>query len=132
MYMKTKRNYKKTDYKRLYLEDFKRLSGITDLTLQDVYGALIHLTERHQVAYAGRSLWSKSQFERLYRDMLETDNPFRNTTEDFKNAVTETRYRRTHKSEFKAEPITFSEISNPEENMESVSEELLRKDEVLF
>ena len=130
--MKAKRNYKKPDYKRLYLEDFKRLSGIADLTLQDVYGALIHLTDRHQVAYAGRSLWSKSQFERLYRDMLETDNPYRNTTEDFKNAVAETRYRRTHKAEFKPEPIAFSVIDNPEENMERVSEELLRKDGVLF
>ena len=64
--------------------------------------------------------------------MLETDNPYRNTTEDFKNAVAETRYRRTHKAEFKPEPIAFSVIDNPEENMERVSEELLRQDGVLF
>jgi hypothetical protein len=36
----------KKNYKQEYLEDFIGLTGITDLTLQDVYGAMVLLV-RH-------------------------------------------------------------------------------------
>ena len=49
-----------TDYKREYLNDFIGITGITDLTLQDVYGAMIHLTQRSIIPTRGRSLWNKS------------------------------------------------------------------------
>ena len=120
-----------TDYKREYLNDFIGITGITDLTLQDVYGAMIHLTQRGIIPTRGRSLWSKSQFECLWREMMDGDNFYKNVIQDFKNAVAETRYRRTHRQpvEIPEEPDDNSDY-NPEETMDAVSTELLAADDV--
>lgn len=121
---------KKPDYKQEYLNDFIGLTGITDLTLQDVYGALIHLTERGQLPQRGRSLWSKSQFEALFRALLDTENPYRDMKHEFKDAVEETRWRRSHRKPEEPEELFFPEEDNPEEDMEAMSDELLRADDI--
>ena len=123
-------NPKKADYKQEYLNDFIGITGITDLTLQDVYGALIHLTERGQLLQVSRSLWSKSQFEILFRALLDTENPYHDMKRDFKAAVEETRWRRSHRKPEKPEELFFPDEDNPEEDMEAMSDELLRADDI--
>ena len=124
---------KKTNYKQDYLNDFIGVTGITDLTLQDVYGALIHLTERGIIPVCGPSLWSKAQFDCLWRNMMDGDAFRKNVMQDFKDAVEETRWRRKHRE--KPEPpeeLTFPDEENPEEDMERVSDMLLRQDDVYY
>ena len=121
---------KKPDYKQEYLNDFIGLTGITDLTLQDVYGALIHLTDRGQLLKTGPSLWSKNQFEALFRALMDTEDPYNEIRQDFKNAVSETRWRRSHKKDSQEEELFFPEEENPENDMDAVSDELLRADDI--
>ena len=114
-----------------YLNAFIGVTGITDLTLQDVYGALIHLTERGIIPICGPSLWSKSQFECLWRNIMDGDAFERNVMQDFKDAIQETRWRRTHRFKKEPEPeLEFSDEENPEEDMQRVSDLLLRQDDV--
>ena len=49
----------KKNYKQEYLEDFIGLTGITDLTLQDVYGAMVLLVRHCVLEQKAKSLWSK-------------------------------------------------------------------------
>ena len=117
--------------KYIIFADFIGVTGITDLTLQDVYGALIHLTQRGLIPTRGRSLWSKSQFECLWREMMDGDSFYKNTIRDFKNAVAETRYRRTHRQpvEIPEEPDDADNY-NSEEDMNAMSDMLLAADDV--
>lgn len=121
---------KKQDYKQEYLNDFIGLTGITDLTLQDVYGALIHLTDRGQLLKTGPSLWSKNQFEALFRALMDTEDPYNEIRQEFKNAVAETRWRRSHRKDSQEEELFFPDEENPENDMDAVSDELLRADDV--
>jgi hypothetical protein len=63
--------------------------------------------------------------------MMDGDNFYKNVIQDFKNAVTETRYRRTHRQpvEIPNEPDEDDNY-NPEEHMDAVSNELLAADDV--
>ena len=51
--------YQKKDFKSVYLNDFKMISGIMDLTLQDVIGAMILMIRSGILTKARSSLWSK-------------------------------------------------------------------------
>ena len=64
----------KKNYKQDYLEDFIGLTGVTDLTLQDIYGAMILLVRHGVLEQKAKSLWSKYQFMHLYRKMLDCIN----------------------------------------------------------
>lgn len=55
-------NMARNDYKQDYLKYFKMLSGITDLTLQDVYGAILLLLRNHELKVSKAGPWSKPQF----------------------------------------------------------------------
>jgi hypothetical protein len=63
--------------------------------------------------------------------MMDGDNFYKNVIQDFKNAVAETRYRRTHRQpvEIPEEPDVNDDY-NPEEDMDAVSNELLAADDV--
>lgn len=127
---------KKLTFRDQYIRDYKRLTGITDLTGQDVYGALILMTRRGTLELHGRSLWSKSQWEYLYRKMLDTADPYNDIIDVFKNAVEQTRADRHRKypSFKKSSPdnIQDPEYRAPEEDMDTVSDELLRQDDVFY
>ena len=126
----------KKNYKQEYLEDFIGLTGITDLTLQDVYGAMVLLVRHSALEQKAKSLWSKYQFMHLYRKMLDADDFYNQIIPQFKEAVMQTRYDRTHRSkqqqETKEEDYEELNYSSPEEDMEKVSDELLKKDDVYY
>ena len=127
----------KKNYKQEYLEDFIGLTGITDLTLQDVYGAMVLLVRHGALEQKAKSLWSKYQFMHLYRKMLDADDVYNQIIPQFKEAVMQTRYDRTHKTEQQQEPSKeedYEELdySPPEEDMGKVSDELLKKDDVYY
>ena len=127
----------KKNYKQEYLEDFIGLTGITDLTLQDVYGAMVLLVRHGALEQKAKSLWSKYQFIHLYRKMLDADDFYNQIIPQFKEAVMQTRYDRTHRSKQQQEPKEdedYEELdySAPEEDMEKVSDELLKKDDVYY
>ena len=128
---------KKKTFHSEFIKDFKRLTGITDLTGQDVYGALVLMTRKGQIPKYGRSLWSKSQWEHLYNRLLDTANPYNDIAEIFKAAVNQTRIdrhrkypvqKRKEKPEENTEPIYRA----PEEDMQTVSNQLLWGDEVYY
>ena len=129
---------KKKTFHDEFVKDFKRLTGITDLTGQDVYGALVLMTRKGQIPKYGRSLWSKSQWDYLYHRLLDTANPYNDITEVFKAAINQTRIDRHRKY-----PITQKRKEEPEENtepiyraseedMQTVSNQLLWDDEVYY
>ena len=128
----------KKDYKREYLEDFIGLTGITDLTLQDVYGAMVLMVRYGQLEQKAKSLWSKYQFTYLYRRMLDADDFYNQTLPAFKEAVYQTRYDRMHRQRQAEQQIkdysgdTDDDYKMPEEDMDVVSDELLKKDEVFY
>lgn len=128
---------KKETFRDEYIKDYKRLTGITDLTGQDVYGALVLMTRKGILDIHGRSLWSKSQWEHLYRKMLDTSNPYNDTIELFKFAVEQTRKDRHKKypvfqHQQSSTEDTTQEYRAPEEDMETVSKQLLQDDDVFF
>lgn len=52
----------KKNYKEEFLEDYKMLTGITDLTLQDVFGAMQIMFERKWLTQIKPSPWCEKQF----------------------------------------------------------------------
>lgn len=48
------------DYKQSYLNDYRRITGITDLTLQDVIGAMYLMFKDGFLAKARAGEWSKN------------------------------------------------------------------------
>ena len=136
----------KQNFREGYIRDYKRLTGITDLTGQDVYGALVLMTRRGTLETRGRSLWSKSQWEYLYRKMLDTADPYNDTIELFRQAVSQTRYDRKHRYHKTVErqspkdgvsgsqhrDASDTDCRAPEEDMQTVSDELLRQDDVFY
>ena len=94
----------KKNYKQDYLEDFIGLTGITDLTLQDVYGAMVLLVRHGVLEQKAKSLWSKYQFMHLYHKMLDSDDFYNQIIPQFKEAVMQTRYDRTHRNKQQQEP----------------------------
>ena len=127
----------KKNYKQEYLEDFIGLTGITDLTLQDVYGAMVLLVRHGVLEQKAKSLWSKYQFMHLYRKMLDSDDFYNQIIPQFKEAVMQTRYDRAHRTKQQQEPKEdedYKELDylSPEEDMEKVSDELLKKDNVYY
>lgn len=128
---------KKETFRDEYIKDYKRLTGITDLTGQDVYGALVLMTRKGTLDIHGRSLWSKSQWEYLYRKMLDTLDPYNDTIEMFKFAVEQTRRDRRKKypvfqRQQSSTEDTAQDYRAPEEDMETVSKQLLQDDDVFF
>ena len=73
----------------------------------------------------------------LYRKMLDADDFYNQIIPQFKEAVMQTRYDRTHRPKQQQEPKEeedYEELdySAPEEDMEKVSDELLKKDDVYY
>ena len=127
----------KKNYKQEYLEDFIGLTGITDLTLQDVYGAMVLLVRHGVLEQKAKSLWSKYQFMHLYHKMLDTDDFYNQIIPQFKEAVMQTRYDRIHRPKQRQESKEeedYEELdySSPEEDIKKVSDELLKKDDVYY
>lgn len=81
----------KKDYKREYLQDYIGLTGIEDLTLQDVYGAMILLIRHDKLDQVSKSLWAEPQFRYLFQQMMDTENIYNNIIDDFRKAVEQTR-----------------------------------------
>jgi hypothetical protein len=50
----------KKDYKDEYLDDFKMISGMMELTLQDVYGAMCLLIRDYEIGQSKAGMWSKN------------------------------------------------------------------------
>ena len=127
---------KKETFRDEYIKDYKRMTGITDLTGQDVYGALVLMTRKGILDIHGRSLWSKSQWEYLYRKMLDTSDPYNDTIEMFKFAVEQTRRDRRKKypsfPRQKSAEDTTQDYRAPEEDMETVSKQLLQDDDIFY
>lgn len=134
---------KKKDYKQEYLEDFIGLTGITDLTLQDVYGAMVLMVRHGYLDQKAKSLWSRYQFNHLYQRMLDYDDFYNQTIPMFKQAVEQTRYDRAHRRKKEREalkdyttPINNTsdddDYTTPEEDMDTVSRELLKQDDVFY
>ena len=125
---------KRQDYKDNFLRDYIGITGIIDLTLQDVYGAMTLLVRTQDMKQVSKSLWSYRQFEHLYQRMMDTSDPYNDILEKFKNAVYQTRYdrKRREKQTPDVHARSEEEYKSPEEDMDTVSKELLRKDEVMF
>ena len=129
----------KNDYKSQILTGLKYYTHIDDLTIQDVYGAMILLTRSNKLRQVSQSLWTKKQFEYLYQRVIDGDSCY--FLEDFRDAVQQTRQDRKNKTQ-KETAVSKSQSSsydypdydevNPEEDMMKVSELLLRDDEVYF
>lgn len=127
------------DYKRKFLKEYKIITGIDDLTLQDVYGAMLVMHSRNQLRKVSKSDWSERQFDYLYKQLLDGDN-FRNSTiDDFIDAVKQTRYQRTHRKQSanynKQTDDYFYDSTldkDPNDDMSSASDELLRNDDVYY
>lgn len=129
----------KKDYKREYLQDYIGLTGIADLTLQDVYGAMILLIRQNKLDQVSKSLWAEPQFRYLFRQLLDTDNVYNNMLDDFRKAVEQTRYDRLPKArkqrfiQMRTKPeVIHYENESPDEDMVRVSNELLKQDDVWF
>lgn len=128
---------KKETFRDQYIKDFKRLTGITDLTGQDVYGALVLMTRKGTLDIHGRSLWSKSQWEYLYRKMLDTADPYNDIIDTFKFAVNQTRSDRhrkypTFQRQQNPKDTQDTDYRAPEEDMKTVSDQLLQQDDVFY
>ena len=120
------------DYKQEYLEDFKMLSGITDLTLQDVFGAMQLMLRNHDLKVSKAGPWSKNQFLFLYQMMNDGDDFCNTGISIFKKAVEQTRYDRTHRPKKSDFEYPETPVYNPEEDMNAMSDELLKKDDVYY
>ena len=73
----------------------------------------------------------------LYRKMLDSDDFYNQIIPQFKEAVMQTRYDRVHRTKQQQEPNEdedYEELdySSPEEDMEKVSDDLLKKDNVYY
>lgn len=144
--MTIKSNKPKKNYKEEFLEDYKMLTGITDLTLQDVFGAMQVMFKRGWLSEVKPTPWCKRQFMLLYQTLLDGDDPLMSGMSHFKTAIEQTRYDRTHR-EKKTTPTLkqstqddkelarhyYDDVEkNPEEDMESMSDGLLRADDVYY
>lgn len=140
---KPKKNSKK-NYREEFLEDYKMLTGITDLTLQDVFGAMQIMFKRDWLTKVKSSPWSEKQFMLLYQSLLDADDGIMSGMSHFKTAIEQTRYERTHRKR-KVNPETerqkekellkhyYDDVEkNPEEDMSAMSDELLRSDDVYY
>lgn len=134
----------KKNYKEEFLEDYKMLTGITDLTLQDVFGAMQIMFDRKWLTQVKSSPWSEKQFMLLYQSLLDADDAMNDGMSHFKTAIEQTRYDRTHRKR-KVNPKTerqkeeellkhyYDDVEkNPEEDMSAMSDELLRNDDVYY
>lgn len=134
----------KKNYKEEFLEDYKMLTGITDLTLQDVFGAMQIMFERRWLTQVKSSPWSEKQFMLLYQSLMDADDTMNDGMTRFKTAIEQTRYDRTHRGK-KVNPKTerqkeeellkhyYDDVEkNPEEDMSAMSDELLRNDDVYY
>lgn len=138
-----KSNKQKKNYKEEFLEDYKMLTGITDLTLQDVFGAMQIMFKRDWLTQVKPSPWCKKQFMLLYQSLLDADDGIMSGMSHFKTAIEQTRYDRTHRKR-KTNPETerqkeellkhyYDDVEkNPEEDMSAMSDELLRNDDVYY
>lgn len=134
--------YQKKDFKLIYLDDFKMISGIMDLTLQDVIGAMILMIRSGILSKARSSLWSKVQFDMLYKLMMNMDDGLNRGIMLFKKAVAKTRLDRNRKSSVKKtqkkdyddyDDVDIStEPLDRDEQMNQASNELLANDEIWF
>ena len=129
----------KKDYKREYLQDYIGLTGIEDLTLQDVYGAMILLIRHDKLDQVSKSLWAEPQFRYLFQQMMDTENIYNNIIDDFRKAVEQTRQdrqpkaRQQHFTQMRIKPeVSHYENESPDEDMVRVSNELLKQDDVWF
>lgn len=134
----------KKNYKEEFLEDYKMLTGITDLTLQDVFGAMQIMFERKWLTPIKPSPWCEKQFMLLYQSLLDADDSMMSVMSHFKTAIEQTRYDRTHRKRKvnpeierqKEEELLkhyYDDIEkNPEEDMSAMSDELLRSDDVYY
>ena len=144
MYQMIKSDKPKKNYKEEFLEDYKMLTGITDLTLQDVFGAMQIMFKKHWLPQVKPSPWCKKQFMLLYQSLLDADDTIMSGLSRFKTAIEQTRYDRTHRKR-KVDPETerqkekellkhyYDDVEkNPEEDMSAMSDELLRSDDVYY
>ena len=123
----------KKDYKDEYLDDFKMISGMMDLTLQDVYGAMCLLIRDYEIGQSKAGMWSKNQYDFLYRYLMDGDDFYKTHLSNFKKAVDKTRYDRTHRFSKKSYDEDIEVIyDNPEEDMDAMSQELLKNDDVFY
>ena len=119
----------KNDYKQQTLTGLIYYTNIKDLTIQDVYGAMVLLTRERKLRQVSKSLWTKKQFEYLYQQVIDGDSSY--FLSDFKEAVFKTRRDRHKQHQHPIEDYQ-PDYFNPEENMEAISDILLRDDEVYF
>ena len=135
--------YQKKDFKSVYLDDFKMISGIMDLTLQDVIGAMILMIRSGILTKARSSLWSKVQFDMLYKLMMNMDDGLNKGIMLFKKAVAKTRLDRIRKHSAKKntqkkdydeyDDVDIStEPIDRDKQMNQASDELLANDEIWF
>lgn len=124
----------RNDYKKNYLQEFRYLSKIDDLTLQDVRGAMELMFNKGLLTRSKFSEFSKQQYEQLFRLLQDTANPYNKIPEAFKQAVSQTRYDRTHrpKKQPVQEPEEKIEYRSPDEDMEAMSKALLYQDDVSY
>lgn len=125
------------DYKKEYLEDFIGLTGITDLTIQDVYGAMEILVRKGELERKSKSLWSRWQFNHLYRKMMDADGFYNQTLHDFREAVEETRaWRHRNRKDVHGDvpkKYTRPQQERPDEDdMDFISAQLLRDDDIFY
>lgn len=130
----------KTNYDKIYLSGLKYYTKIDDLTIQDVYAAMLYMINKGTYSKVAKSLWSKYQFDDLYKRIVLPDEIFIN---EFVTAVYQTRYDRRFQG-FKKElhpqspqddfDIDFetNSKSSPENDMQMISDLLLRNDDVYF
>lgn len=131
------------DYNRTYLPALRYQTGINDLTIQDMYSAMVYLINNgtYHAITKPEHYWSKRQFNDFYSKIMSADSD--NISNDFVKAVYQTRFDRKFpgfKKELDAKlPQTEDEFeietnskSSPENDIEMISDLLLRKDEVYF
>lgn len=133
----------KNDYKQEFLDEFKRLTHIDDLTMQDVIGAMCIMFKNYQLRKASSGpLYSKKQLMYLHQELLNGDDYSSSGLSNFKEAVRKTRYDRANrisKEELakrqEQERLHYYDdckLRSPEEDMSYVSNDLLSNDDVFY
>ena len=90
------------------------------------------MLRNHDLKVSKAGPWSKNQFLFLYQMMNDNDDFYNTGINIFKKAVKRTRYDRTHRP--KKSDFEYPEIPtyNPEEDMDAMSDELLKQDDVYY
>lgn len=133
----------RNDYKQDFLDEFKRLTNIDDLTMQDVIGAMYIMFKNYQLRKASSGpIYSKKQLTYLHQELLNGDDFYSSGLSNFKDAVRQTRHdrkARVSKEELarrqEQERIHYYDdckLRSPEEDMSFVSNELLNNDDIFY